>query len=487
MKIGIITGASSGMGIEFSLQIEQRFDLDEIWLIARRRDRLERLKDQLKRTNAVIIPMDLTSRDDMHMLADKIEQTKPEISILVNNAGYGVFGNFSERSLETQTGMIELNVMALVELTYMCIPYMKSGAAIIQLGSLFGLLPGVAGWTVYSASKAFAKSFAAGLHQELKPRGIRVVSVNPAGVRTEFGDVAGRSEYDIPSGGSEPCDVVRRAIDDVQKGKVYSVFGTIAGAIALMSRILPAKWMLRIFDAGDTQNLTVSQFYINLKPKLMKNLDKILKPVLRVLIERYGKDLAETIIAETKKEYEDLIPEFPYVGGKNMSMMTGKITWSAHCLALYRVMRRRGMGVDEIGTLICDSLEKNWKIFPNTIMAHLTRVFLFTRLVTGPIRREAALSQKGRYPRGGVMAFVDGDGKNFTFGIDFIECPVHKFFHAHGADELTPYLCKTDFITSRACRTGLRRTTTLAGGGTKCDFRWKRGGEAVDAENSGKA
>ena len=305
-------------------------------------------------------------------------------------------------------------------------------------------------------------------------------------MRTEFGDVAGNSDFDIPSGGSEPSDVVRKALDDAEKGKVYSIFGPVAKLVTLMSKLLPARLILRMFSTEDTHNLTISRFYTNLKPKLMKNLDKILRPVHQVLIERYGKDLAEAIIAETKKEYEDLIPDFPYVGGKNMRTMTGKIIWSAHCLALFRVMQRRGMSVEEVGTLICYAVEKNWKTFPNTIMARLTEIFLFTGMVTGPIRREAALSRKGRYPQGGVMDFIDGNG-DFTFGIDFIECPVQKFFHAHGADELTPYLCKTDFITSRACRTGLRRTSTLAGGGTKCDFRWKRHGEVVDAQNSGKA
>ena len=487
MKIGIVTGASSGMGIEFALQLEQRFDLDEIWLIARRKERLEQLQKRLSRVRSVVLPMDMTSQNDMRMLMERIEKTSPDIRILVNNAGYGVFGNFGERSLDTQFGMIDLNVKALVELTYRCIPYMQSGAIIIQLGSLFGLLPGVAGWTVYSASKAFIKSFAAGLHYELKPRGIRVVSVNPGGVRTEFGDVAGKSDFDIPSGGSEPADVVRQAIDDAEKGKVYSIFGSIANAVVLMARLLPTRWLLQIFSVRDTHSHMVTQFYTNLKPKLMKNLDKILKPVRQVLAERYGKEFAETIIAETKKEYEDLIPAFPYVGGVNMRMMTNKITWSAHCLALYRVMQRHGKSVDESGTLICDAVEKNWKTFPNNLIAILSGIFIFTQLVTGPLRREAARSQKGRYPQGGVMAFIDGDGDSFNFGLDYMQCPIHKFFHAQGADELTPYLCRTDFIYSRACRTGLKRTTTLAGGGTKCDFRWKRRGDIVDAEIREKA
>jgi hypothetical protein len=101
----------------------------------------------------------------------------------------------------------------------------------------------------------------------------------------------------------------------------------------------------------------------------------------------------------------------------------------------------------------------------------------FTRFNTSKLKKKAAESQKRLYPGDWVWSYVEGDGKAFDFGFDMTECALVKFLHAEGADELVPFLCRIDFATSKAFGWGLVRTTTLAEGGEKCDFRFKRGRE----------
>ena len=103
----------------------------------------------------------------------------------------------------------------------------------------------------------------------------------------------------------------------------------------------------------------------------------------------------------------------------------------------------------------------------------------FTRFHTNKLKKQALASQERLYPDDWVWSFVQGDGEKFDWGPDNTECAVVKFFHAQGADELVPYMCRLDFAMSKAMGMGLVRTTTLAEGGTKCDFRFKRGRETL--------
>ena len=95
------------------------------------------------------------------------------------------------------------------------------------------------------------------------------------------------------------------------------------------------------------------------------------------------------------------------------------------------------------------------------------------------MKKEAKRSQKRQYPEDFVFNYVEGDGKEFDFGMDFTECAVCKFFHSQGADEFTPFVCLYDFPVSRLTNSGLVRTMTLAEGAEKCTFRYKRGREVI--------
>ena len=160
LKIAIVTGASSGMGREFALQIPQLYkNLDELWVVARRTDRLKSLQEQVK------IPVRIFDGD----MQRELDRRQADVRMLVNAAGYGKIGNVSDIDLKEQCGMVDLNCTALTRMTGICLPYLSKGSRIINLASAasFCAQPG---FCVYAASKAYVLRFSQGLAAELKKR-----------------------------------------------------------------------------------------------------------------------------------------------------------------------------------------------------------------------------------------------------------------------------------------------------------------------------
>ena len=188
MKIAVITGASSGMGREFAKAIDKAFEFDELWVIARRAERLESLKQEC-RTPVRALSWDLSAPENQHAYKALLEEEQPEIGLLVNAAGYGLFGAAGDLDVENQLGIVALNDTALSAICLYSLPYMKRGDAIVNLGSNSSWQP-VPYMTVYAASKAYVLSFSRALGRELKPRGIHVMCVCPGWIKTEFFDRA---------------------------------------------------------------------------------------------------------------------------------------------------------------------------------------------------------------------------------------------------------------------------------------------------------
>ena len=142
MNIIIITGASSGMGMEFALQLDNVFEssIDEIWLIARRKEQMLEVASSMDHTTRVL-DMDVTKQDDMKRLKKLLAKEKPVVRMLVNCAGYGVMGPFSNLNMKEELGMIDVNCKALTQMTYLCIPYMRKNSRIIQLASSAAFMP----------------------------------------------------------------------------------------------------------------------------------------------------------------------------------------------------------------------------------------------------------------------------------------------------------------------------------------------------------
>ena len=190
LKIAIVTGASSGMGREFALQIPQMYkNLDELWVVARRTDRLKSLQEQVK-IPVRIFDGDMQRDYIFEKLQRELDRWQADVRMLVNAAGYGKIGNVSDIDLKEQCGMVDLNCTALTRMTGICLPYLSKGSRIVNLASAasFCAQPG---FCVYAASKAYVLRFSQGLAAELKKRGILVTAVCPGPVRTEFFDRAG--------------------------------------------------------------------------------------------------------------------------------------------------------------------------------------------------------------------------------------------------------------------------------------------------------
>lgn len=246
MNIAVVTGASSGIGREVVVRIDKKFELDEIWVIARRKERLEELKN-LTKTKIKVLALDLTDENSLDTYARELETAKPNVKILVNAGGFGKFGAFTDIPLAEQYGMIDLNCKALVGMTFKTLPYMSRGATIIEMSSISAFQP-VPYINVYAASKSFVLSFSRSLGVELKSRGITVTAVCPFWVKTEFFDRAVTDDtvkYYARFLTAE--NVVKTALKDAEKGKAVSVCGFANKCQALAAKLLPHSLVMKIW------------------------------------------------------------------------------------------------------------------------------------------------------------------------------------------------------------------------------------------------
>jgi short-subunit dehydrogenase len=184
VNVAIVTGASSGIGTAFAQRIDHRGDVDEIWLIARRKNRLEDLAASLI-VPAYAISLDLTSQTDIDTFDALLKRKKPTVRYLVNAAGLGCIGSIDTLSNQSQSMMVDLNCRASIELTTLVRPYLSRGSRILEIVSCAAFTP-LPYFGVYAATKAFMLSYTRSLRWELHGTGIRITAVCPAWVKTEF-------------------------------------------------------------------------------------------------------------------------------------------------------------------------------------------------------------------------------------------------------------------------------------------------------------
>ncbi len=224
MKIAVITGASSGMGREFVYALDKEESFDEIWVIARREQRLLELQEKCRAKIRPLV-LDLQEKDSFRAYQTLLEEEKPEISVLVNAAGFGLFGVFAEMDLQRQLDSIDLNARGLTAMCHLCIPYMAKGSRIYNLGSMSSWQP-VPYINVYGATKAYVLSFSRALGVELKEKGIRVMAVCPGWIQTEFFSHAIHDDtVNYFNRYYTAEQVVAKALKDMKKGKNASVLG----------------------------------------------------------------------------------------------------------------------------------------------------------------------------------------------------------------------------------------------------------------------
>lgn len=228
MNIGIITGASSGMGMEFARQLDICLGkTDEIWLLGRNKAALNELAETL-RHKARAIAIDLSEEKELRQFEEVLTIQKPRITVLVNCAGIGSHKPFPEQSRTEIESMLQVNILALTRMTEICLPYLRKGSRLLQIASGAAFVP-QKNFAVYAASKAYVYSFSRALAQELRERGVRVTTVCPGPVDTPFLDRAygDASEINLLKKltMAEPACVVKKAITDCRRGKNVSVCG----------------------------------------------------------------------------------------------------------------------------------------------------------------------------------------------------------------------------------------------------------------------
>ena len=250
MNIAVVTGASSGMGREFVLQLSQFVAVDEIWAIARREAQLEQLKQEAA-VPVRPVALDLCEPSSFDAYQALLEREKPNVKLLVNAAGFGKFGAWDKVNPVDDCRMIDLNCKALLMMTRLTVPYMAPGSHILELDSLSAFQP-VPYITTYGATKAFVLSYARAMNRELKDRGIRVMAMNPGWVKTEFFDHAfqtnGGNEVQYFNYLYEAKDVVRTGLRDLYHSrKDYSVHGLPIKFQVLLVKLLPHSLVMSVW------------------------------------------------------------------------------------------------------------------------------------------------------------------------------------------------------------------------------------------------
>ena len=251
MNIAIVTGASSGMGREFVLQLKNYVQVDEIWVIARRQEALESLKQEVS-TPVRPIPLDLADTSAFTFLEHLLQEERPNIKLLVNAAGFGKFGAYHKVTLAEDAAMIDLNCKAVVLMTRLCLPYMEAGSHILQLDSLSAFQP-VPYITTYGATKAFVLSYCRAMNRELKPKGIRMMAMNPGWVKTEFFNHAFQTndgcEVQYFNRLYEAKDCVATGLKDLYHSKKdYSIHGLPVQLQVLGVKILPHRLVMNVWQ-----------------------------------------------------------------------------------------------------------------------------------------------------------------------------------------------------------------------------------------------
>lgn len=250
LKVSIVTGASSGLGREFVYLLDNNEDLDEMWVIARRENRLKELQNRTS-TNLRILTYDLCEKESFAKLSLLLKEEKPEVKFLINAAGFGKIGSFADISLEDCEKMIDLNCRAAVAVTNIVIPYMPPKSHILEICSTSAFQP-FQYLNIYAASKSFLYRYSRALGVELFSKNISVTAVCPYWIKdTEFIDKAKRthnSSYirNFPFSSREKT-VAAWAMFDSKLGLPVSTPGPICFLHRLAAKFIPSDIMMGLW------------------------------------------------------------------------------------------------------------------------------------------------------------------------------------------------------------------------------------------------
>lgn len=247
MRIAIVTGASSGLGVVFTQTIANKYkDLDEIWIIARRKGRLDDFSKTCSNINIRVLALDLGNNSSFIALDEILQKENPEIQVLVNNAGYEKTGDFDKMNTDDIMAMINLNVKGMTAMNRLCFPYMKSGSFAILTCSVSSFVS-IPFQAVYSATKAYVRFLGAALREEMKSKKINILSLCPGNMDTEMNPKSEMTQSKkvnrLPFLNLKM--VAKKSLDKAQKGKAVYTPGEFYKFYRFTSEILPSEFMIK--------------------------------------------------------------------------------------------------------------------------------------------------------------------------------------------------------------------------------------------------
>ncbi|CAB4734652.1 MAG: SDR family NAD(P)-dependent oxidoreductase [Actinobacteria bacterium] len=250
MSTALVTGPTAGIGHSFATQLAARGH--DLVLVARDRARLELVAAELRTAYAVeveVLQADLADRDQMRLVEARLADASRPIDLLVNNAGFGLKERFLDNSADAETAMMDVLVTAVLRLTHAALGPMaeRGSGGIINVSSVASLLPRGS----YSAAKAYVNKLGEWAAHEYAPRGVRVMTLLPGFVKTEF-----HERMDVDRGSApdflwlDADDLVRTALADYDKGKVFSIPSAQYKAISTLARVVPTGVLQRFQSLG---------------------------------------------------------------------------------------------------------------------------------------------------------------------------------------------------------------------------------------------
>jgi hypothetical protein len=214
-------------------------------------------------------------------------------------------------------------------------------------------------------------------------------------------------------------------------------------------------------------------YYIKKSRTLLRQFDAATSIVKDILIQNFGESKFQELTTNARKEFELLIPQIPYVGGKD-NHLTDSLINASILLPLLRSFEQEGLDFYKIGKLTYQLFEAFYKVISPVDD-------IFSEKFMNQEKERAKISKLHKNPFDWVFDFVEGDGITFTYGINYFECGVYKFYKSQGLEHLMPIVCIADFALAHAYGYGLKRTQTIGNGAPLCDFRYIKDGSTPRA------
>lgn len=214
--------------------------------------------------------------------------------------------------------------------------------------------------------------------------------------------------------------------------------------------------------------------YLYRRNQFTRSFNRLLARVKPSVSAWLGEEQARQFMQDARQEYEELIPRIPYIGESRL--LLGLFLPSSRYLAVYRALQGQGHTLEDAGRVIFLMGAEEARAIPY-VGRRLIETLWFSRWFRSLLKKGALKSQQRRYPGSFVLSYVEGDGREFDYGVDYTECAHCKFLRAENAFELAPYVCATDKPVSELIGWGLTRPKTIADGFPICGFRFKKGGE----------